>query len=271
MELVSQDLLQLFIGIIPGAVAGIIDRVSLRQGLGGGLDQPVGLGVPFLELEEMEPGDHRRQLPAQQLLRLADDVHDAPVGAARHQHRLVPLQNEEVLLMGENILPGAVPGPLAQGGAGGQGPDGVRHGAKKPQLIVNGVLVGGHGEAVQVQGLVDADVLQAVSPLGVIIPEGGPVDIDLCPGVHAGEGLQTAAVVIVAVGEDGGIHPLQVHPQGCRVPGKAVVGAHVEEDMMVRRFDVEAQAVAGGQGIGTGGIFKKSGKFHGGTPFLAGR
>ena len=63
-------------------------------------------------------------------------------------------------------------------------------------------------------------------------------------------------MVIVAVGEDGQVHLLEVHAQNLGVLGKGLGAARVQQDVVVPILDVQGQAVFRGEtAMLRGGVF----------------
>ena len=75
--------------------------------------------------------------------------------------------------------------------------------------------------------------------------------------------VHAAAVIIMAVGKDGEIHPGKVNAQFFGVVRKGAALAHVEENPMGTGFQVQAQTVLAGKVRGTGSIFDEGDEFHG--------
>ena len=168
--------------------------------------------------------------------------------------------------MGEVVGPEALLRPPLEGGGGRQGREIVPLVGKKGQLVVQPQeAAGGQHPALDLPQLrVQADV-PGLPPFvdGVKVPEGVHVDQHLRPGVGLAEGGKPPAVVIVAVGEHGGVHRRQVHPQGFRVGQEAVVGPHVEENLVAGRLDVQTQPVGGAETVLAGGVFQQGHDLHG--------
>ena len=50
-------------------------------------------------------------------------------------------------------------------------------------------------------------------------------------------------MVVVAMGEDGKVHPVQRHAQRLGILCKLCAGAHIEQDALARRLQIKAQTM----------------------------
>ena len=97
------------------------------------------------------------------------------------------------------------------------------------------------------------------------LPHGG-AGVHRRGGIEGQESPQPVGVVIVAVGEDGQLHPRQVHPQGSGVLDEPARGRPVQQDAVSPVGQVEGQAVLVEQ-AGGGGILHQNCDAHGAPPF----
>ena len=105
-ELLPQDGLHPLEGGQAGAVTGVKDRVVPREFPGCLVDDIQFLAVVGLFLHHMESADHDVGVAAEEVAVAVQDVQDAVVGAARHQHPVSVLADHQALLVGEIVLQG---------------------------------------------------------------------------------------------------------------------------------------------------------------------
>ena len=241
-------------------MTGVEGGAGQLDGKAGEHDEVVVLLVLRVQLEEVEPAEHHVGLLMDQRVDGLDDIGDALVGTAGDQHHPAHVGNQQVLLVDEGILGQcAVLGLDFQLTAGPKGVHLVLHIADEGQLIVDAGVALGVDEPVLkfTECRVQADIAEGeVLLLGVVGAEGVFVDVDFRLVVEAAERAQTAAVVVVAMGQHGDIHRFQVHAQLLGVADELVVGAHVEQNLVFGGLDIQAEAVSGGKVFPLCGIFQ---------------
>lgn len=127
-----------------------------------------------------------------------------------------------------------------------------------------GVPVGEAEAGAGRKGGVQTDVFGGAVIVGL---ESGAVEVDGGGGVAFEEGRESAAVVVVTVGEDGEVDGGEVDAQRGGVFGEEGGLPHVEEDAGTAGFDVQAESVFGAEGVAHGGIFNETGQSHLPHPF----
>lgn len=140
---------------------------------------------------------------------------------------------------------------------------------KRPQQVVAGAQ-GDAGEelrdiryryqpGIALQAVIQTDVFSAAE----IIAEGIFVEIDRGVVIKFQKPFQTAAMVIVTMGQNAKVRLCQVNVQLRCIVSKGTGLTGVKEDIVRVRFDVETQTVFGGQIFRRGGIFNQNRYFHG--------
>ena len=70
-------------------------------------------------------------------------------------------------------------------------------------------------------------------------------------------------MVVVAVGEDGQVHLLEIDTQGLGVAGEGLGAARVQQDVVAPVLDIQGQAVFRGEAaVLRGGVFYQDGYLH---------
>ena len=90
------------------------------------------------------------------------------------------------------------------------------------------------------KGCVQADVFSGAVVMG---KKGIALNVNGCALVQLQELCQSAAVIVVTVGEDGKIHLAKIYTQRLSIAGEQIGLSHVEEDLVFLGFDVQRKSV----------------------------
>ena len=86
---------------------------------------------------------------------------------------------------------------------------------------------------------------------------------DGCVRVELQKTGQAAAVVIVAMGDNGCVHRLQVDSQPLGIGGESRACPHIEQNALATGLNQQAQPMLRDQRVGGGGVFDETVDFHG--------
>ena len=92
--------------------------------------------------------------------------------------------------------------------------------------------------------------------------KGMAAQVHLRPFIQLKKPAQTAAVIIMPMGQHRHIHQGQIHPQLFGIVGKSAALSHVKEDPAAQGFYVQAQAMLRSKAL-QGSIFHQYPNFHG--------
>ena len=91
---------------------------------------------------------------------------------------------------------------------------------------------------------------------GVVRAEGLRLGIYTGAAVERQKRLQPSPVVIVPVGQDGGIHRRKVDPQLDGVFGEQAAGTRIKQQAVLIRLYMEAQPMLTSEGLGSCRVFR---------------
>ena len=270
-QLVAEDFFQDIERLLTGAVAGVIHRVRARsQLLRDALDQLARLDdAAEARVDEVKAREHRVGRAAEDLLRAAQNVHDAAVRAAAEQRRPAALRNDEVLLVAELVHRVVVADLLAQRVVRVRPIIARQAAGEQRQLVVDGRDALGKAETglVLFERLVEPDERALGRGHDVVAAPGFFLQVHRRVAVALAEQLQPAAVVVVRVGEERRVHRRDIDAELFGVFKEHRVGAHVKEDAVLVRRDVHGQAVRAAHVGAADGVFEQNGDFHGDLAF----
>lgn len=257
-ELAAHLLLHVLVLRQAGAVAGVKNRRTLAEDSGSFIQTRAAAVFLFRRkcyILKMKAADEDIGLkPAHQ-------VQDAFMRTAAEEDCPAVFLYLQVLFMQESIRAGPVACPFRQPGT----VDGVSGrfliAGKKRQMRIDrsGVACEDQARIVR-QCRIKADV----SAGGGIkkAAEGMFVHVDGRPAVDGEEALQTAAMIIMAVGKHSYIHILKMQSALFGVVGKSTALSAVKEDAVFFRFDIQAQTVLRSIARTAGRIFHQGDDLH---------
>ena len=215
----------------------------LRQGV----DKRGFLFLGKAVFHQVHAGEYVGEGAACHAAALPHDVHDAAVGASGKEYRFLLFLDDEALLMAEVVVH-VLPGAKQQSVSYWHEALAVYAGKQYHVFAYLGLVPAKHHPLVGSQVVVDADISQSALTQGVMRLESVAVDIDLGFIVQFQEGAQPAAMVVMAVRNDGRVHVRQPDAQPLGVVCEEPALPHVKEDLPpVVQLDVQAQPVLHGQ------------------------